>query len=342
MCQFEIRTWRPHGHRDRRAVDPDLERLLHGQGLGASLRRPGSHMPDWSTCRYPTHGWERIQRRARRYAEHLRRTTHAEQRSMAEEHSSDERLKITPPKQWATGVPGVIHAVQYSLEETSPRRAAVNLLSINQANGTDCPGCAWPEPDPKHRHINEYCENGAKHINDEATTRRITREFFREHSIPRLLAESDMWLNQQGRLTEPMVKRPGADHYEPISWDDAFDLLSDPPPRTRLPRRGAVLHLRPGQQRGGVPAATVCTGVGHQQPSRLQQHVSRVQRLRVAGDPRDRQRHCQPRRHPRSRPGVRRSASTRAPICRECSPRSRRPNATADTSSRSIRCRRPG
>ena len=145
---------------------------------------------------------------------------------MAEDHSSDERLKVTPPKQWATGVPGVIHAVQYSLEETSPRRAAVNLLSINQANGTDCPGCAWPEPDPKHRHINEYCENGAKHINDEATTRRITREFFREHSIPRLLAESDMWLNQQGRLTEPMVKRPGADHYEPISWDDALDLLS--------------------------------------------------------------------------------------------------------------------
>ncbi len=145
---------------------------------------------------------------------------------MTTDDSSDERLKVTPPKQWATGVSGVVHAVKYSLEETSPRRAAINLLSINQPNGTDCPGCAWPEPDPKHRHINEYCENGAKHINDEATTRRITREFFREHSIPRLLAESDMWLNQQGRLTEPMVKRPGADHYEPIGWDDAFDLLA--------------------------------------------------------------------------------------------------------------------
>ena len=145
---------------------------------------------------------------------------------MATDHSSDEQLKVTRPKQWATGVPGVIHALRYSLEETSPRRAAVNLLSINQAKGTDCPGCAWPEPDAGHRHINEYCENGAKHINDEATTRRITREFFREHSIARLLAESDMWLNQQGRLTEPMVKRPGSDHYEPIGWDDAFDLLA--------------------------------------------------------------------------------------------------------------------
>src|SRR6201996_6556698 len=149
---------------------------------------------------------------------------------MATDHSSDEQLKVTPPKQWATGVPGVIHAMQYSLEETSLRRTAINLLSINQANGTDCPGCAWPEPDPKRRHINEYCENGAKHINDEATTRRITREFFREHSISQLLTKSDMWLNQQGRLTEPMVKRPGSDHYEPIGWDDAIGLL---PPQLR-------------------------------------------------------------------------------------------------------------
>jgi molybdopterin-dependent oxidoreductase alpha subunit len=151
---------------------------------------------------------------------------HEQTDPMATDHSSDEQLKVTPPKQWATGVPGVLHALQYSLEETSPRRAAINLLSINQANGTDCPGCAWPEPEAGHRHINEYCENGAKHINDEATTRRITRDFFREHSIPQLLNKSDMWLNQQGRLTEPMVRRSGSDHYEPISWDDALELLS--------------------------------------------------------------------------------------------------------------------
>jgi molybdopterin-dependent oxidoreductase alpha subunit len=143
---------------------------------------------------------------------------------MATDSSNDEELKVTPPKQWATGVPAVTHALQYSLEQTSPRRTALTLLSINQTNGTDCPGCAWPEPGK--RHINEYCENGAKHINDEATTRRITREFFQEQSIPELLAKSDMWLNQQGRLTEPMVKRPGSEHYEPIGWADAFDLVS--------------------------------------------------------------------------------------------------------------------
>jgi molybdopterin-dependent oxidoreductase alpha subunit len=145
---------------------------------------------------------------------------------MSTDSANDEDLKVTPPKQWATGVPAVTHALEYSLEQTSARRTALTLLTINQANGTDCPGCAWPEPEAEKRHINEYCENGAKHINDEATTRRITREFFREHSIPELQAKSDMWLNQQGRLTEPMVKRPGSEHYEPIGWDDAFDLLA--------------------------------------------------------------------------------------------------------------------
>jgi molybdopterin-dependent oxidoreductase alpha subunit len=139
----------------------------------------------------------------------------------------DEDLKVSPPKQWATGVSAVKHALQYSLEETSLRRTAITLLNINQANGIDCPGCAWPEPAPEQRHLNEYCENGAKHINDDATTRRLTREFFREHSVTELAGKSDMWLNQQGRLTEPMIKRPKSIYYEPIGWDEAFNVLSD-------------------------------------------------------------------------------------------------------------------
>jgi molybdopterin-dependent oxidoreductase alpha subunit len=98
---------------------------------------------------------------------------------------------------------------------------------MNQVDGIDCPGCAWADPSPGHRHINEYCENGAKHINDEATSRRITADFFRQHSVSELGRRSDLWLNQQGRLTAPMVKRPGSDHYEPISWHDALGLLSE-------------------------------------------------------------------------------------------------------------------
>ncbi|MEU6418780.1 FdhF/YdeP family oxidoreductase [Streptomyces spiralis] len=141
------------------------------------------------------------------------------------EDPSDD-LSVTPPKRWAAGVPAVAHALEYSLEQTSVRRTALTLLNINQVKGIDCPGCAWPEPGPGRRHRNEYCENGAKHINDEATTRRVTADFFREHPIAELAGRSDYWLNQQGRLTEPMVKRPGATHYEPIGWDEALDLLA--------------------------------------------------------------------------------------------------------------------
>lgn len=139
----------------------------------------------------------------------------------------DERLTVTPPKKWAAGVPAVTRALEYSLDETSVRRTGTTLLTMNQVGGIDCPGCAWADPSPGRRHLNEYCENGAKHINDEATTRRITTDFFRRYSVSELGQRSDLWLNQQGRLTEPMVKRPNSDHYEPISWYDALGLLAD-------------------------------------------------------------------------------------------------------------------
>jgi molybdopterin-dependent oxidoreductase alpha subunit len=137
----------------------------------------------------------------------------------------DEDLTVTPPKTWAAGVPGVEHALGYALKESGPRRTALTLVNLNQPGGIDCPGCAWPEG--KHRHRNEYCENGAKHVADEATKARVTRDFFAEHAVDDLAERSDRWLNQQGRLTEPMVKRPDASHYEPISWDDALGLIAD-------------------------------------------------------------------------------------------------------------------
>jgi anaerobic selenocysteine-containing dehydrogenase len=118
-----------------------------------------------------------------------------------------DELSVTPSKTCAARVPAVAHAIEYSLSQTTARRTALTLLNINQTKGFDCPGCAWPEP--SHRHRNEYCENGAKHIDDEATTKRVTGAFFSRHSIAELDAKSDYWLNQQGRLTEPMVKWPG-------------------------------------------------------------------------------------------------------------------------------------
>ncbi|MFD8257470.1 FdhF/YdeP family oxidoreductase [Streptomyces griseoluteus] len=145
----------------------------------------------------------------------------------APKHEPDEPLTVSPPKKWAAGVPAVTHALEYSLDQTSLRTTATTLLTMNQVGGIDCPGCAWADPAPGHRHMNEYCENGAKHINDEATGRRVTREFFRAHPVSWLNEQSDLWLNQQGRLTEPMIKRADSDYYEPISWAEALDLLAD-------------------------------------------------------------------------------------------------------------------
>lgn len=104
-------------------------------------------------------------------------------------------------------------------------RGTRTLLQLNQTGGFDCPGCAWPEPDKERSHA-EFCENGAKHVADEATTKRITSEFFQRWSVADLAEQSDYWLGQQGRLTEPMVLREHATHYQPITWDDAFRLVA--------------------------------------------------------------------------------------------------------------------
>ena len=82
-------------------------------------------------------------------------------------------------------------------------KGAKTLLSANQPDGFDCPGCAWP--DRNHASTFEFCENGAKAVAAEATARRVTREFFAQHTVTELAGKSDFLLEDQGRLTEPMV-----------------------------------------------------------------------------------------------------------------------------------------
>jgi len=110
-------------------------------------------------------------------------------------------------------------------QQMGVKRTALTLLRVNQKDGFDCPGCAWPEGD--ERHTAEFCENGAKAVAEEATTRRVTRAFFAEHPVEDLARRSGYWLGQQGRLTEPMYLPEGGDRYEPISWDDAFALIAE-------------------------------------------------------------------------------------------------------------------
>ncbi|HEX8898199.1 MAG TPA: FdhF/YdeP family oxidoreductase, partial [Chthoniobacterales bacterium] len=123
------------------------------------------------------------------------------------------------------GLPAMYQTTRFAVREMGIARGFKTLLNVNKKTGFDCQSCAWPSPDGD-RQVAEFCENGAKAIADEATTKRITAEFFREHSIDDLRSRSDLWLGQQGRLTEPMLKRAGANHYEPISWDDAFALIA--------------------------------------------------------------------------------------------------------------------
>lgn len=136
----------------------------------------------------------------------------------------DEKLIVTPPPETSAGIHAVTNALRHLYGKMGPIRATRGMLRLNQKGGIDCQSCAWP--DPEHRTINEFCENGAKALADEATKQRIGREFFAEHSVEELAAQSDFWLNSQGRLTEPMVLREGGTHYEPIAWEEAISLVA--------------------------------------------------------------------------------------------------------------------
>ncbi len=134
-------------------------------------------------------------------------------------------LTVTPPPKTSAGIRAVTNALRHVFGKMGVIRGTRGLLNLNQHGGIDCQSCAWPDPDDR-RTVSEFCENGAKALSDEATTKKIGREFFAEHSVAELSRKSDMWLNAQGRLTEPLILRQGSKHYEPISWDDAFAVIA--------------------------------------------------------------------------------------------------------------------
>jgi molybdopterin-dependent oxidoreductase alpha subunit len=121
----------------------------------------------------------------------------------------------------AAGIPAIIQTMKFGFREMGVARTFRTFLEVNKEDGFDCQSCAWPSPDTK-RKVAEFCENGAKAVADELTRRKVEPSFFAAHSIADLVGQSDHWLNAQGRLTHPMVKRAGATHFEPISWGDAF------------------------------------------------------------------------------------------------------------------------
>ena len=133
---------------------------------------------------------------------------------------------VFEPYESPAGGWGALQATARALREQSVvLKGTRALLSMNQPDGFDCPGCAWP--DPKHTSSFEFCENGAKAVTFELTKRQVTREFFAAHTVAELATHSDFWLEEQGRLTEPMRYDRVTDHYVPITWDQAFTMIAD-------------------------------------------------------------------------------------------------------------------
>ena len=129
------------------------------------------------------------------------------------------------PKTWAAGVPGVYHSLEPALLQMGVGRAGKTLLALNQKDGFDCMSCAWP--DPGHRKTFEFCENGAKAVTWEATPVVIGSEFWAGNAVSELRQRSEYWLGMQGRLTEPVYKPAGEDHYRPVTWEQAFTIAAD-------------------------------------------------------------------------------------------------------------------
>jgi len=135
------------------------------------------------------------------------------------------QAKLRAPDRVAAGMHALAESLKFTLRETGLVRGIGDWLKVNKKDGFDCQSCAWPSPD-EDRHLFEFCENGVKALTSEATRKHIGPDFFREHSIADLQKQTDHWLELQGRLVHPMVKRAGGAHYEPIEWGEAFELMA--------------------------------------------------------------------------------------------------------------------
>ena len=133
-------------------------------------------------------------------------------------------MVVHPPEKWAVGLPAIVNSLTYALDELGPLRSLTLLTKMNQKDGFDCMSCAWPDPD--HRKVAEFCENGARAVAWEATPVTVPTTFWSEHSLTDLLDKSEYWLGMQGRLVEPVYKAADSDRYVPVSWVDAFRIIA--------------------------------------------------------------------------------------------------------------------
>ncbi|MCT2417429.1 FdhF/YdeP family oxidoreductase [Pantoea vagans] len=133
------------------------------------------------------------------------------------------KRQIKPYRAAAGGWGSLEATTRFVLDSKAALKNMRNLMRMNKARGFDCPGCAWGDD---NKSTFSFCENGAKAVTWEATRRMVDSDFFAKHSVTTLYTQSDYFLEYQGRLTHPLRYNAETDHYEPISWDDAFALIA--------------------------------------------------------------------------------------------------------------------
>ena len=136
-------------------------------------------------------------------------------------------IQLTKVPETSVGVKAIVSALTHIKNEVGIVKGISLLKNINQKDGFDCPGCAWPDPDEKRAFLAEYCENGAKAVAEEATKNKVSPLFFATHSVDELAKLSDYEIGKSGRITHPMYLAEEKTHYEEISWGKAFHLIAD-------------------------------------------------------------------------------------------------------------------
>ncbi len=155
---------------------------------------------------------------------------------MSNTNTTPRKVRITPPailtglethdlKGKAAGIPAITVSLQHIAHEMGLLKGLKVLSHLNQREGFDCPGCAWPEPEHRSR-LGEYCENGAKAVAEEATNFRCDPAFFDKHSVEEMSEWSDYEIGKSGRVTNPMYLPKGESHYKPIAWSEAYNIIN--------------------------------------------------------------------------------------------------------------------
>jgi molybdopterin-dependent oxidoreductase alpha subunit len=135
-------------------------------------------------------------------------------------------LKVGTVKTSAAGMPAVLNSFKQVFGEAGILRGLKALGKLNQKGGFDCPSCAWPDPDDERSGIAEYCENGAKAVAEEATAKKLLPDFFSQYSVQELGLLTDFEIGRKGRIAQPMYLPQDATHYQPITWEAAFDKIA--------------------------------------------------------------------------------------------------------------------